>query len=197
MRKGTVYSLHPSFAMEESALAKLKERTGKSLEDWIKLVKRAGPKTEKDRRDWLVKEHNLTTNYAWWIAERTEGKGAASDYDPDAYVEDMFKSKPALRSLYDTLLKLCMKLGKDVQACPCQTIVPLYRKHVFAQLRPTTKSRLDLGLALKDRKTPARLIDTGGFAKKDRITHRIEITSEGDIDEEVKRWLRKAYEMDA
>src|SRR5262249_34907324 len=83
-----------------------------------------------------------------------------------------------------------------VKVCPCQTIVPLYRKHVFAQIKPTTRTRIDLGLALKDAKVPRRLINTGGFAKKDRITHRIEIASVKDIDGEVKKWIKKAYDMD-
>jgi predicted GTPase len=87
-------------------------------------------------------------------------------------------------------------MGSDVKVCPCQTIVPLYRNHVFAQIKPTTRTRIDLGLALKDTKVPKRLIDTGGLAKKDRITHRIEITSLKDIDAEVKKWLKTAYEMD-
>ena len=88
-------------------------------------------------------------------------------------------------------------MGKDVKACPCQTIVPLYRNHVFAQIKPTTRTRIDFGFALKDTKATGRLIDTGGFAKKDRITHRIPITSLKEIDAEVKRWLNRAYEMDA
>jgi len=46
-------------------------------------------------------------------------------------------------------------------------------------------------------KPTGRLIDTGGFAKKDRITHRIPITSLNDLDDEVKRWLIVAYERDA
>ena len=50
---------------------------------------------------------------------------------------------------------------------------------------------------LKDTAAKGRLIDTGGFAKKDRITHRIEITSLKDIDTEVKRWLKVAYDRDA
>src|SRR3954465_5876238 len=91
--------------------------------------------------------------------------------------------------LYDRLLKLGLGIGKDVKACPCQTIVPLYRNHVFAQIKPTTRTRIDFGLALGDTKAKGRLIDTGGFAKKDRITHRFEITSLKDIDDEVKRWL--------
>jgi predicted GTPase len=83
-----------------------------------------------------------------------------------------------------------------VKVCPCKTMVPLYRKHVFAQIKPTTRTRIDLGLALKGTKVPKRLIDTGGLAKKDRITHRIEITSVKDIDAVVKKWLKIAYEMD-
>jgi hypothetical protein len=41
------------------------------------------------------------------------------------------------------------------------------------------------------------LIDTGGYPKKDRITHRIPITSPGEIDAEVKRRLKLAYDADA
>jgi len=41
------------------------------------------------------------------------------------------------------------------------------------------------------------LIDTGGFAKKDRITHRIEMATLTDFDDEAKKWMRTAYEMDA
>jgi hypothetical protein len=57
--------------------------------------------------------------------------------------------------------------------------------------------RIDFGFTLKDTKPTGRLIDTGRYAKKARISHRIAITSAADIDDEVKRWLRKAYELDA
>jgi hypothetical protein len=35
------------------------------------------------------------------------------------------------------------------------------------------------------------------YAKKDRITHRIPIASLEDIDDEVKNWLKVAYDLDA
>src|ERR671933_2846002 len=105
--------------------------------------------------------------------------------------------KAGLRPLYDRLLRLGLALGEDVKACPCKTIVPLYRRHVFAQIKPATRTRIDLGFALGDMKATGRLIDTGGFAKKDRITHRIPITSLDDINDEVKHWLKVAYDRDA
>lgn len=46
-------------------------------------------------------------------------------------------------------------------------------------------------------KLPKRLVDTGGMAKKDRITHRIELKSLDDIDAEVATWLKTAYDLDA
>jgi hypothetical protein len=77
-------------------------------------------------------------------------------------------------------------------------MVPLYRNHVFAQIKPTTNSRIDLGFAFAKYKgkLPKRLIDTGGLAKKDRITHRIEITEAGQIDDDVRKWITTAYELD-
>jgi hypothetical protein len=116
------------------------------------------------------------------------------------HVEEQYAGpKEKLRPTYEQLLTLAKSLGPDVNACPGKTIVPLYRNHVFAQIKPTTKSRMDLGLALAGHKgkIPKRVIDTGGLAKKDRITHRIEIKSGKDVDDEVKKWLNTAYELDA
>lgn len=198
------YSVHPGLVMVQSSMKKLLERTGLTIDEWVDRVKEEGPASEKERRDWLKNEHGITTNYASWIAERADG-GGAEDTDPDAYleaagryVESMFSGpKVALRPLYEALLELCFNMGKDVKACPCQTIVPLYRNHVFAQIKPSTRTRIDFGLALKDTPATPPLIDTGGFAKKDRISHRIVVTSMDDINDELKRWLRIAYEMDA
>ena len=188
--------------MYQSSLTALKQRTGQTLEEWIQLVQKKGPATEKERRAWLKAEHSMGMNYAGWIAEHSVGKG--DDGNPETYlkqaeefVENMYSgAKEPLRPIYEELLALGRRLGNDVKVCPCKTMVPLYRKYVFAQIKPTTRTRIDLGLALKDTKVPKRLIDTGGLAKKDRITHRIEITSVKDIDADVKRWLKVAYEMD-
>jgi hypothetical protein len=195
--KQSPYSLHPSYAMEAGYAKNLFERTGKTMEEWVEIVKRSGPPTEKERRAWLKDVLGFTTNYAWWVAERAEGRGSAAQYDPEALVEALFAGgKAGLRPLYDRLLALGLKLGPDVKVCPCQTMVPFYRKHVFAQIKPTTRTRIDFGLALAkvDKPMPERLIDTGGLAKKDRITHRFALQAATDIDKEVEKWFKIAYE---
>jgi Domain of unknown function (DUF5655)/Domain of unknown function (DUF4287) len=203
----SLYSVHPAVTMIQNWIADLKAKSGRSLDEWIALVKASGPADLKACRAWLKQEHGLGTNNASWIAERalpTDGKGIAED-SPETYltaaveyVEAMYAGpKAGLRQIYDELLKVGIGIGPETKACPCTTIVPLYRNHVFAQIKPTTRTRIDLGLALKDTKATGRLIDTGGFQKKDRITHCIPITSLEDIDGEVKRWLKIAYDMDS
>src|SRR5262249_39915666 len=99
----SLYSRHPGFSMIENWEATLKERTGRSLPEWLAFLRAEGPPGEKERREWLKSEHGLPTNTCWWLAERAAGRGAAEDYDPEALVEEMFRPKPALRPLYDAL----------------------------------------------------------------------------------------------
>jgi hypothetical protein len=204
-KERSIYDVHPGVVMVEKWVSELKAKTGRSLEEWIAFAKKEGPKEDKKRREWLKSKRKMGTNSAAWISERVDGKGGEED-SPEAYlkiaivyVEEQYAGpKEKLRPIYDELLTLGKSLGSDVKACPCKTIVPLYREHVFAQVKPTTNSRIDLGFALTHYKGrfPKRLIDTGGLAKKDRITHRMGITAVGQIDDEVKKWLKTAYDLD-
>ena len=204
-KSSSPYGVHPGVVMMQKWVAELKEKTGRSLDEWLAFIAKEGPKDEKSCREWLKTRHKLGTNSAWWLAERAAGKGGDDD-SPEAYlraagryVEEQYSgAKTALRPMYEELLQLGVSIGADVKACPCQTMVPLYRNHVFGQIKPTTNTRIDLGLALAHykAKVPSRLIDTGGLAKKDRITHRIAIASAKEIDAEVKKWLKTAYDLD-
>jgi uncharacterized protein DUF5655/uncharacterized protein DUF4287 len=204
-KAASLYDIHPGVAMVQNWIADLKAKTGHSLDEWIALVKKNGPKDYSARRAWLKSKHNLRTNAAGWIAERAEGKGDEED-SPEKYlaaaakyVEEQYAGKKApLRPIYDELLRLCKSLGSDVKACPCKTMVPLYRNHVFAQIKPATNSRIDFGMCFTTYKgkLPNRLIDTGGLAKRDRITHRVELNSLEQIDKDLEKWLRAAYHLD-
>jgi hypothetical protein len=200
------YDVHPGVAIVQRWVSDLKPKTGRSLEEWIAVVQKDGPQDYASRRAWLKSEHKLGSNSAWWIADRAEGKGREEN-SPDEYLASAAKfveaqyagGKSELRAIFEELVKLGRSFGQDVKICPCKTVVPLYRNHVFAQIKPTTKTRVDLGMCFTTHNgvLAKRLIDTGGLAKKDRITHRIELTSAGQIDGEVRKWLQLAYTLDA
>jgi len=203
---GSIYSVHPAVAYTQAIIRNLPTKTGRSLDEWARLVLQSGLSDARQQREWLKKEYKIGGTTARLITDRASGKWTEESDEAaylraaENYVDAMYSGKKAgFRPLHDKLIEIGISLGDDVKICPGKTIVPLYRKHVFAEIKPAALTRVDLGLALKKVKQPLsdRLIDTGGLAKGDRITHRFALTSLGEIDDEVATWLRIAYDLDA
>jgi hypothetical protein len=199
-----VYGVHPGVAMVQKWVNELKDKTGRTLEEWTALIRKQAPRELPARRDWLKTKHKLGTNTAWWLAERADGQ-PTWDESPESYlayapkyVDEMYAGKrAALRPLNDALMRLAAEIAPDVKFCPCKTMVPVYRKHVIAQIKPASNTRIDFGLSLGPTVPfTARLKDTGGIKRKDRITHKIEISSEKDINADLRKWLKAAYQRD-
>ena len=201
-----IYRVHPSVAYTRKIIANLPDKTGRSLDEWSELLCAEGPEGNKERQAWLKSEHGLGGTTASRVVSAAQGSNP-ENYDDDSYlhmavryVEDLYNGKKAhLRPIHDALLQAGYDLGDDVAASPCTTMVPLYRNRVIAQIKPSTLTRIDLGLALKgcDEPYSDRLVDTGGLQKADRITHRIPVSSVEEVDDEVKYWLQVAYELDS
>ena len=202
------YAVHPSIAHSKKILDNLPKTTGRSLAEWTAFLKRECPNSAsvRERRDCLLQTQKVSQMVAGMIADISLGGGR--DYaDPDAYLEDcpgyietLYSGpKAPLRPIHDKLISLAMTLGPELKISPCKTIIPLYRNRVFAQIKPATLKRIDFGMALKgsNRKPPDRVIDTGGLAKNDRITHRIALSTPDEVDDFVAEWMRHAFDLDA
>ena len=53
IKTNSIYGVHPGVLMTQKWIAELKQKTGRSLDEWIKFIKQEGPPTEAARRDWL------------------------------------------------------------------------------------------------------------------------------------------------
>jgi hypothetical protein len=185
------YGVHASVQHMAAIASNLPAKTGKRLEDWIRLLEDSGPTSDKERMDWLKSAHGLGRDTAMTIVEFAEGR---ANPDPHALVDAMYAGpKAALRPLYEALLHLALSMGEDATATPCSTYVPLLRKHTFALIKPTTRTRIDLGLALPDVQPNDRLKPAKGLGSA-RITHVVGVSTLDDLDDDLKGWLRKAYE---
>jgi hypothetical protein len=200
------YHVHPSIGRYDAILNNLPKTTGKSLEEWMDVLNKTCLPEHALRLDYLKSTHQLGRETAWLIAARSLGQALdisdSQTYLKNAaeYVEAMYSGKRApLRPLHDRIIGTAQSLlGADLKICPCKTMVPLYRKHVFAQIKPGSNTRIDLGLALKNCTTPipTRLLETGGLQKGDRITHRFALQVGQELDQELIDWLKLAYELD-
>jgi hypothetical protein len=84
------------------------------------------------------------------------------------------------------------KLGNDIIVTPKKGSVSLIRKKQFALIKPATKTRIDLGLKLKDVAVHGCLENSGPFGAM--CTHRIQLQSIADVDSDVINWIALAYE---
>src|SRR5260370_7776603 len=111
--KKLIYGVHPGVLLAQKWIAELKQKTGRSLGEWLKVIKQEAPATENERRDWLKSKFSLGTNSAWWLAERSLGKGEELG-DPnhylrpaEQYAEETFSAQHAvLRPISGPLLPL-------------------------------------------------------------------------------------------
>jgi len=169
-------------------IANLPEKTGKSLDQWLKLLSKQKLQKHGEIVKWLKSEHAVTHGFANLIAHSYGDSGEATDP-----VESQYKGpKEALRPIYDEIIRVVSRFGKDVEVSPKKTYVSLRRNKQFALVQPSTRTRVDVGINLKGQSPTARLEQSGSFNAM--VSHRVRITQKGEVDAELKRWLKKAYD---
>jgi hypothetical protein len=172
--------------------AALLARTGRSLADWVETA-RAGPKGgHMVVVGWLKTEHGLGHGHANAIVHALNASAAASHED-EALLGAMFAGpKAALLPVHDAILAALGNLGGDVELAPKKGYVSFRRSKQFALGQPSTKDRYDLGLALKGMAPEGRLEAAGSW--NTMVSHRVRLGSPDDVDDQVRGWLRAAYE---
>lgn len=179
--------------MRKAMLANLPRKTGRTLEEWIAIVRAHGASGHKERVAWLEQEHGLGGGTAGLIVWEADGQGGDAYADPDALVAAQYAGdRAALRPILDAVLALVPRIGEDVRVGYRKTYVSLSRARQFAVVVPTTRRRVDLGLALEDAPVGGRLLEARNLGGGDRNTRRVALSSATDVDDEVLRLLRRA-----
>ena len=177
---------------EASMARTLEEKTGKSLDAWIRLARAAGVSKHGELRDHLKNAHGLTHGYANFVVHKTLASDAGSS-EPDALVDAQYAgAKAALKPLYEQLVKTVQSFGSDVEIAPKKGYVSVRRSKQFALIQPSTATRMDVGIVLKGVPPTPRLEAAGSFNAM--VTHRVRLEPSASADKELTAWLKRAYE---
>lgn len=171
----------------------LLEKTGKTLPEWIAIVKKQNLAKHGEILKFLKSEHEFTHGFANFVALKSRESDAASFEEADLLAMQYGKGKEGLKSIYEKLLSEIRQFGEDIEFVPKKASVSVRRKKQFALIQPSTKTRIDLGLKLPGKALEGRLGDSGRFGTM--CTHSVSLTSLDEVDEELVNWLREAYQM--
>jgi predicted transport protein len=175
----------------------LSERTGRSIRQWAELVRSKAPAgSRKDRIAWLQREHGLGHGQAAMVVDWVDRPEVFEEPDAATLVASMLKGKEQIHPILTRLTSLIEELGGDVKVEPRHTYIAFSRVRQFAVLQPATATRLDVGLVLPDAEETPRLRPAGSFGSG-RVSHRVSLAHEDEIDAELTGWLRDAYDVAA
>jgi hypothetical protein len=172
----------------QTMIDNMPEKTGKTLAEWKTLLASKSFEKHSQAVNFLKKEHGVTHGYANTIVTLSKDSGTSSE----DLVANQYRGKEALVPIYEKLLEVVRPLGPDVKVVPKKTTVSLVRKKQFALIKPATKTRIDLGLKLRDLEPSGRLEDSGPFGTM--CTHRVRLSGTEEVDDELRRWLAAAYQ---
>ena len=176
----------------QTMIENLHKNTGKTLEQWMEIVKKENFTKHGEIIAFLKNTHNLTHGFANLIAHKAKGSDAGSTENKDDLVGKQYKGKEHFKPLYDKLLDEIQMFGRDLEIAPKNAYVSLRRKKQFAILQPITKTRFEIGIILKGQVPKGKLEVIN--ASNAMCSHRINIADIKDIDEEVINWLKLAYD---
>lgn len=187
--------------MAQTMAENLKKNTGKSLAEWAKVAKGSGLAKHGEVVKFLKEEHGLGHGYANLVAHEAKGsvgiasgKKTTASEGEDLVAAQYSGAKADLRPIYDALIEKVKAFGSDVEIAPKKANVSLRRSKQFALIQPSTKTRVDVGIQLKEppRTATDRLEASGSFSSM--VSHRVRLERVEDIDTEVVAYLREAYE---
>lgn len=179
--------------MAQAMIDNLKEKTGKSLEEWMKITTPKASEKHGALVKFLKTEFGIGHGFANLIAHKTREEGAGQPAaEIDLVAEQYAGAKADLKPIYDALIEKIQAFGKDVELAPKKAYVSLRRNKQFGLIQPSTKTRLDVGINLKDTSPDSRLEASGSFNAM--VSHRVRLASIAEVDAQLLGWLHQAYE---
>jgi predicted transport protein len=176
----------------QTMIENLFKNTGKTLEQWIEVVNSENLQKHGEILKFLKEKHQFTHGFANLVAHKAKGTDAGSAQNTNDLITLQYSGKENLKPVYDKLVQVVVTFGNDIEIAPKNNYVSLRRKKQFAILQPATKTRFEIGIILKGQEPAGKLESIK--ASNAMCSHKINVTSIEDIDQEVVDWIRMAYQ---
>jgi predicted transport protein len=169
-----------------------KEKTGKTLEQWLALVKPKGFTKQMEILNWLKKEHKLNHMQAAFVAGIYLNNGKPVYQNEDNLLENQFVKADGMRKLFDDVSSSIIKEFPDAKLIAKKTYVSFTATREFAAIN-IKPAELRLGFDLGDLKFDNELQKSKLTGPMPRISHMVVLTQKDQFNKKVSEYLRQSY----
>jgi hypothetical protein len=167
----------------------LEKQTGEGVDRWNRRIAKQGLRHERSLRAWLTGQRVTGYAQSLLVMERF-GYPDFVLASADQLIEQQYADRPNLRPIFDAIVGTATRCG-DVIVQARKTYVSLVTpRRTFARVQPTTKSRVDLGLRLEERRPTRRLRPS---KIHETMPLQVSLTAPEEVDSEVQKLLEQAY----
>jgi len=168
----------------------LKKQTGHGLDHWNARISKKKFADVDRLRKWLAGE-GVTGYAAQVLVMERFGYPDFVTSSAEQLIDAQYADRPHLRPIYEAIVAATRAFGEVVIQARKGFVSILTPNRTFARVRAATRDRVDLALRLegqqpRGRLTPSRIHET--------MPLQVSLTKPEELDVEVLRWLRKAYD---
>ena len=177
----------------QSQIRNIEATYGKPMPEWFTIIAASGRTKHPDVVALLKSEYGMTHGAAHRVSLLARQATAEPADTADDPADALYTGKKAgLRPIHDAVMAAVHTFGDDLDIAPKKGYLSLRRGKQFAMIQPSTASRVDVGLILKDVPAAGRLESAQGFNAL--FTHRVRLTAVADVDAQLVSWLKNAYD---
>lgn len=177
---------------EQEFIQTAKEKTGKTLEQWLPVVKASGLNKQMEITNWLKATHKLNHLQAQLLAGLFLNNGKPVYQNEASLLENQFIKCEAMRPLFEEVSSKILSLYKDAQLIPKKTYLSYTATREFAAINIKPKE-LRLGMDLGEMAFTETLQKSKLSGPMPRISHMTVITELKQFDKQLIEYLQTSY----
>ncbi|MBP8942400.1 MAG: DUF4287 domain-containing protein [Saprospiraceae bacterium] len=178
---------------EQEFIQSAKEKTGKSLEQWLPVVKASGLTKQMEITNWLKSSHELNHMQASLLAGLYLNHGMPVYQNESSLLDNQFIKSEQMRPLFEVVSRKIMSLFPDAQLIPKKTYLSFTATREFAAINIKPKE-IRLGVDLGDQAFDDTLQKSKLTGPMPRISHMVVLTDIGQFDKKVISFLQASFD---
>ncbi|HNJ55778.1 MAG TPA: DUF5655 domain-containing protein [Chitinophagaceae bacterium] len=177
---------------EQEFIQTAKEKTGKTLEQWLPVVKKSGLVKQMEITNWLKAEHKLNHLQASLLAGLYLNNGKPVYQNESNLLDTQFARCEDMKPLFESISQKILGAFADTQLIPKKTYVSFTATREFAAINIKPKE-IRLGMDLGDEPFAGTLQKSKLTGPMPRISHMVVVTDSKQFDKKILDYLQASY----